>query len=63
MNAGERIVLIEGAIVVDALGAEYLPKGTTGIVLKKQGDMLSIETTGGTYDVPAAATKPEDIAA
>jgi hypothetical protein len=55
MNVGDKIVLTEDAIVVDALGTDYLLKGTTGVLQKDNGAMLVIKTAKGTYDIPVAS--------
>ena len=65
MNAGAKIILTEGTIVVDAYGADFLLKGTEGVVKENRGDMLTVETAKGTYDIPASSAKamPADKAA
>jgi len=65
MNAGDKIVLAENTIVVDDLGTDYLLKGTMGVVKADNGDMLTVETAKGTYEIPATSIKTisEDIAA
>lgn len=65
MKIGTKIALSENTIVVDELGVDYLLKGTTGVVKTDSGDMLTVETAKGTYEIPAASTTviSEDIAA
>jgi hypothetical protein len=58
MNTGDKVVLTDNTIVVDAYGTDYLLKGTEGIVKENRGDMLAVETAKGVYDVPAASAEP-----
>jgi len=61
MKTGDKVVLSENTIVVDVHGADYLLKGTEGILKADNGDMLIIAIPKGanelTYEVPAASVK------
>ena len=65
MNPCVRIVLTDNTIVVDAFGTDYLLSGTEGVVKEHRGDILTVETAKGIYDVPSASVKamPADQAA
>ena len=58
MKIGNKIVLTEAVMVIDALGHNLLIAGTEGTVTGIEGDLFSLQTAKGSYDsIPYSCAK------
>jgi len=58
MNIGDKVILTEAVMVIDALGHDLLIAGTEGIVTGIEGELLNLQTAKGKYDnIPLSCAK------